>query len=59
LATQLEADVRDTITRQEAIAMPPLETLIDDVYEEPTWNLREQLTELAAAERQKSPHKHG
>jgi pyruvate dehydrogenase E1 component alpha subunit/2-oxoisovalerate dehydrogenase E1 component alpha subunit len=59
LAAQIEADVRDAIERQEAIAMPPLETLIDDVYEEPTWNLREQMTELAAAERQKSPHKHG
>ena len=29
-------------------AQPALETLIDDVYEEPTWNLREQLAELAA-----------
>jgi pyruvate dehydrogenase E1 component alpha subunit len=59
LAAQIEADVRDAITRQEAMAQPALETLIEDVYEEPTWNLREQLTELAAGERQKSPHKHG
>jgi pyruvate dehydrogenase E1 component alpha subunit/2-oxoisovalerate dehydrogenase E1 component alpha subunit len=59
LATQLEADVRDAITRQEAIAMPELSTLVDDVFEEPTWNLREQMAELEAAERQKSPHKHG
>jgi pyruvate dehydrogenase E1 component alpha subunit len=59
MAAQLEADVRDAITRQEAIAMPPLESLIEDVYEEPTWNLREQLEELESSERQKSPHKHG
>jgi pyruvate dehydrogenase E1 component alpha subunit/2-oxoisovalerate dehydrogenase E1 component alpha subunit len=59
LATQLEADVRDAIARQEAVGQPALETLIADVYEEPTWNLREQMAELAASERQKSPHKHG
>jgi TPP-dependent pyruvate/acetoin dehydrogenase alpha subunit len=59
LATQLEADVRDAIARQEAITQPELATLIEDVYEQPTWNLREQMTELAASARQKSPHKHG
>jgi TPP-dependent pyruvate/acetoin dehydrogenase alpha subunit len=59
LATHLEADVRDAIARQEAVGQPPIESLIDDVFEEPTWNLREQMAELAASERQKSPHKHG
>jgi pyruvate dehydrogenase E1 component alpha subunit len=59
LAAQIETDVRDAITRQEAMAPPALETLIEDVYEQPTWNLREQLSELEAGERQKSPHKHG
>ena len=59
LATQMENDVRDAIARQEAIGAPPLESLIEDVFEEPTWNLREQLSELASSERQKSPHKHG
>jgi pyruvate dehydrogenase E1 component alpha subunit len=59
LAAQLETDVRDAIERQEAIGTPELSTLIEDVFEEPTWNLREQMAELAAAERQKSPHKHG
>ncbi len=58
LATRLEAEVRDAITRQEAIAPPPLESLIEDVYEEPTWLLREQLAELAAGPRAKSPHHH-
>ena len=58
IAQQLETDVRDAIARQEAIAMPALETLIDDVYEQPTWLLREQLTEVSAAARVKSPHSH-
>jgi pyruvate dehydrogenase E1 component alpha subunit/2-oxoisovalerate dehydrogenase E1 component alpha subunit len=59
IATQLEADVRDAIARQEAVGQPELATLIEDVYEQPTWNLREQMTELAEGPRAKSPHKHG
>ncbi|MEO7733236.1 MAG: thiamine pyrophosphate-dependent dehydrogenase E1 component subunit alpha, partial [Kofleriaceae bacterium] len=58
IAQQLETDVRDAIARQEAIAMPALATVIDDVYEQPTWLLREQLAELEAAARVKSPHSH-
>jgi len=51
IATKLEADVRDAIARQEQIGPPPLSTLIDDVFEEPTWLLREQLADIEA-------HKH-
>jgi len=58
LAHQMEAEVRDAIARQEAIAPPALETLIEDVYEEPTWLQREQLAELAAAPRTRAPHQH-
>jgi pyruvate dehydrogenase E1 component alpha subunit len=58
LAQQMEAEVRDAIARQEAVAPPALETLIDDVYEEPTWLQREQLAELAAAPRARAPHQH-
>ena len=57
-AEALEAEVREAIARQEAIAVPVLSTLIDDVYEEPTWLLREQLAELAAGPRAKSTHHH-
>ena len=35
-----------------------LETIVDDVFEQPTWLLREQLAELEAAPRAKSPHQH-
>jgi pyruvate dehydrogenase E1 component alpha subunit len=58
IATRIEADVRDAIARQEAIAPPPLSTLIDDVFEEPTWLLREQLADVERAPRAKNPHKH-
>jgi pyruvate dehydrogenase E1 component alpha subunit len=58
LALTLETEVRESIARQEAAAMPALESMIDDVYEEPTWLLREQLAELVAAPRVKAPHQH-
>lgn len=58
MAQRLEAEVRDAIARQEAIPPPALETLIDDVYEQPTQLLREQLAELAAAPRARAPHQH-
>jgi len=58
LAQQIDAEVRAAIARQEAIPLPALETLIDDVYEQPTWLLREQLVELAAAPRGRAPHQH-
>ena len=59
LAERLEADVRDAIARQEKVDMPPLASILEDVYEQPTWLQREQLAELERAERVKSPHKHG
>ena len=58
LATAIEVQVRDAIARQEAVGAPALATLIDDVFEQPTWLLREQLADLAAAPRAKSPHHH-
>jgi pyruvate dehydrogenase E1 component alpha subunit/2-oxoisovalerate dehydrogenase E1 component alpha subunit len=58
LAARLEAEVRDAIARAEAVGAPPLESIVDDVFEEPTWLLREQLAELAASARTKSPHSH-
>jgi pyruvate dehydrogenase E1 component alpha subunit/2-oxoisovalerate dehydrogenase E1 component alpha subunit len=58
IAQQFETEVRDAIARQEAAPPPALESLIEDVFEEPTWLLREQLAELAAAPRSRSPHQH-
>jgi TPP-dependent pyruvate/acetoin dehydrogenase alpha subunit len=58
IAQRMETEVRDAIARQEAIPLPALETLFDDVYEHPTPLLREQLAELAAAPRVRAPHQH-
>jgi len=58
MSQQIEAEVRDAIARQEAVGPPALDTLIDDVYEQPTWLQREQLAELSASPRTRSPHHH-
>ena len=59
MAERLEAEVREAIARQEKVGAPPLATIVDDVFEEPTWNLREQLAQLEASPRAKNPHSHG
>ena len=51
-----EESVRDAIARQEAVPMPALSTIVDDVYEQPTWLQREQLAQLEASPRVKAPH---
>jgi pyruvate dehydrogenase E1 component alpha subunit/2-oxoisovalerate dehydrogenase E1 component alpha subunit len=58
MQTSMEADVRDAIARQEATAPPALQTIFDDVYEQPTWLQREQLAQLEAYPRVKAPHQH-
>ncbi len=58
IGTAIEAEVRASIQRAEATPLPALATLIEDVFEEPTWLLREQLATLAAGPRPKSPHQH-
>lgn len=59
MAAQMEAEVRESIARQEKAGPPPVESLFDDVYEEPTWLLREQREALLAMARTSSPHHHG
>ena len=51
LAESIEAEVRQVVAEQEAIGMPPVESLIEDVFEEPTRLLREQLAELQSHRR--------
>ena len=58
LTQVIETEVREAIARQEAIEPPALATLFSDVYEQPTPLLLEQLAELEAAARVKSPHQH-
>jgi len=57
-AERIETEVRDAIARAEAAGPPALGTIVEDVFEEPTWRLREQMQELEAAPRAKSPHVH-
>jgi len=49
LASEIEHQVRECIARQEALPLPPRETLIEDVYEEAPWHLREQLAQTPPA----------
>ena len=58
LAERLEAEVRDAIARAEQVGPPAVETLVDDVYAQPTWLLREQIADVLAQPRTKSPHQH-
>jgi pyruvate dehydrogenase E1 component alpha subunit len=46
LVAGIDQEIREEVARQEAAPPPPLATLIEDVFAEPTWNLREQLAEL-------------
>ncbi len=46
MAAAIEARVRDVIATVEAAPPPPLSSLIEDVFAEPTWLLREQLAAL-------------
>ena len=58
LASDLETGVRDAIARAEAAGPPAIETLVDDVFERPTWLLQEQLADVLAQPRVKPPHQH-
>jgi pyruvate dehydrogenase E1 component alpha subunit/2-oxoisovalerate dehydrogenase E1 component alpha subunit len=49
LASEIEHQVRDSIARNEATPAPARESLIEDVYEQPPWHLREQLAETPPA----------
>lgn len=57
LAKEIEAQVRAAIAEQEQIGPPAVSTLIDDVYQQPTWRLREQLDDyLASQSENEDPH---
>ena len=49
LAAEIEHEVRDSIARNEATPAPARESLIEDVYEQAPWHLREQLAETPPA----------
>jgi pyruvate dehydrogenase E1 component alpha subunit len=47
LDAELTAEIAAAIAAVESLPAPARESLLQDVYAEPTWNLREQMTELA------------
>jgi pyruvate dehydrogenase E1 component alpha subunit len=51
LVAELEREVREAVAVEEAAPPPALDTLIEDVYEQPTWILREQLEAYKAHKR--------
>jgi pyruvate dehydrogenase E1 component alpha subunit/2-oxoisovalerate dehydrogenase E1 component alpha subunit len=55
MAAEIEAEVRRLIERHAKQPLPPLASLIEDVYERPSWNLVEQLAALAAGPRPPLP----
>ena len=52
------AEVTRVLQENDALGTHGLETMFEDVYEKPTWNLEEQRAYLFAQKRVKSPHSH-
>ena len=57
-AGQYNEEITAALARADETALPPIESLFEDVYEEVPWPLREQREYLMAQARTKSPHKH-
>jgi pyruvate dehydrogenase E1 component alpha subunit/2-oxoisovalerate dehydrogenase E1 component alpha subunit len=53
LRAEIDAEVRDAIANEEPVAPPPLASLVEDVFAEVPWHLREQLAEIEPLPRQK------
>jgi pyruvate dehydrogenase E1 component alpha subunit len=51
--------ITDALAGADQLPAPAVETLFDDVYEAPPWNLAEQRAYLMAQARAKNPHHHG
>jgi len=55
-AAEIEQTVREAVARAEASPPPARETLIEDVFAQPTWLLREQLAQLLLSPPSTNPH---
>ena len=58
LTAEIEAEIVATHDAVKDLPAPAVETLFDDVFEEPTWALKEQKEWLMAQPRTKSVHAH-
>jgi TPP-dependent pyruvate/acetoin dehydrogenase alpha subunit len=43
---QIETTIREAVDRQRNVEMPPIDSMIEDVFETKWWRLEEQLEEL-------------
>lgn len=59
LSETYHQQITDALAAADRKPAPPVETLLDDVYEELPWHLREQRAYLMAQPRTKNPHHHG
>jgi pyruvate dehydrogenase E1 component alpha subunit/2-oxoisovalerate dehydrogenase E1 component alpha subunit len=50
MVREIEAEVRGAIAAEEAVPAPPLESLVEDVFEDVPWHLREQLATFRRGE---------
>lgn len=51
MAAAIEADVRRVVAEQEQIGPPSMDTMIEDVFERPTWLLREQFDDYRRSQK--------
>jgi pyruvate dehydrogenase E1 component alpha subunit len=51
--------ITDALAAADQLPPPPVESIVDDVYETPSWNLAEQRAALIAGARTKNPNHHG
>jgi 2-oxoisovalerate dehydrogenase E1 component alpha subunit len=58
LDAAIDAEITKAHDEAQALGTPAVETLFDDVFEQPTWNLIEQKDWLMRQARTKSPHYH-
>jgi pyruvate dehydrogenase E1 component alpha subunit len=58
LRAELDREITSAHDSSQGLPPPPVETIFDDVFEELSWNLREQKDWLMRQERTKSPHYH-
>ena len=45
LAETIEAEVREAIAAEEPVGPPPFDSMVEDVFAEVPWHLREQLAQ--------------
>ena len=53
MRAELDAEVREAVAKEEHVGPPPLASLVEDVYEDVPWHLREELAEVTPLPRQK------